>query len=166
MAGGEARQPDATDGLSVCEVHGRCLLWIDYRYGVDCACAHDGRGVVELGEVLRMFGVSVVGSISFASMGFLLALLVPANAAPGIVNLIYLPMSFMSGLWMPIQYLPHWLQRAAVVLPTYHLAQLMLRIFGYADHTSAVSHWMGLAGFTMVMLGTSWLVFNRAQQNA
>ncbi len=118
------------------------------------------------GEVLRMFGVSVVGSISFASMGFLLALLVPANAAPGIVNLIYLPMSFVSGLWMPIQYLPHWLQRAAVVLPTYHLAQLMLRIFGYADHTSAVSHWLSLAGFTMVMLGTSWLVFNRAQQNA
>jgi ABC-2 type transport system permease protein len=29
-----------------------------------------------------------------------------------------------------------------------------------------VSHWMGLAGFTMLMLGTSWLVFNRAQQNA
>ena len=118
------------------------------------------------GEVFRMFGISVVGSISFASMGFLLALLVPANAAPGIVNLIYLPMSFVSGLWMPIQYLPHWVQRFASMLPTYHLAQLMLRIFGYADHSSVMSHVLGLAGFTMLMLGTSWLVFNRAQQNA
>jgi ABC-2 type transport system permease protein len=117
-------------------------------------------------ELVKMFGLSIVGSISFASMGFLLALLVPANAAPGIVNLIYLPMSFLSGLWMPIQYLPHGLQRIAVVLPTYHLAQLMLRIFGYANQSSVASHWFGLAGFTMVMLGTSWLIFNRAQQNA
>jgi ABC-2 type transport system permease protein len=117
-------------------------------------------------ELVKMFGLSVVGSISFASMGFLLALLVPANAAPGIVNLIYLPMSFLSGLWMPIQYLPHWLQRVAPALPTYHLAQLMLGIFGYANQSSAASHWFGLAGFTMVMLGTSWLIFNRAQQNA
>jgi ABC-2 type transport system permease protein len=117
-------------------------------------------------ELVKMFGLSIVGSISFASMGFLLALLVPANAAPGIVNLIYLPMSFMSGLWMPIQYLPHWLQRIAPALPTYHLAQLMLGIFGYANQSSMASHWFGLAGFTMVMLGTSWLIFNRAQQNA
>ena len=117
-------------------------------------------------EVVKMFGLSIVGSISFASMGFLLALLVPANAAPGIVNLIYLPMSFVSGLWIPIQYLPHWLQRIAPALPTYHLAQLMLGIFGYANQSSVASHWYGLAGFTLVMLGTSWLVFNRAQQNA
>jgi ABC-2 type transport system permease protein len=117
-------------------------------------------------ELAKMYGISIVGSISFASLGFLLALLVPANAAPGIVNLIYLPMSFMSGLWMPIQYLPHWLQRIAPALPTYHLAQLMLSIFGYANQSSMMSHWFGLAGFTMVMLGTSWLVFNRAQQNA
>jgi ABC-2 type transport system permease protein len=29
-----------------------------------------------------------------------------------------------------------------------------------------VSHWYGLAGFTMLMLGGSWLLFNRAEQNA
>jgi ABC-2 type transport system permease protein len=118
------------------------------------------------GEVARMLGMTVVGSVSFATMGLLLALIVPANAASGIVNLIYLPMSFMSGLWIPIQYLPHWLQKIAPVLPTYHLAQLMLSIFGYAGPASMASHWFGLAGFTMLMLGTSWLIFNRAQQNA
>lgn len=118
------------------------------------------------GEVLRMFCMTIVGAISFASMGLLLALVVPANAAPAIVNLIYLPMSFMSGLWVPIQYLPRWLQHIAPALPTYHLAQLMLNIFGYANGASMVSHWTGLAGFTMLMLGLSWLIFHRAQQNA
>jgi ABC-2 type transport system permease protein len=117
-------------------------------------------------ELVKMLGITIVGAIAFASMGLLMALVVPANAAAGIVNLIYLPMSFLSGLWIPIRFLPHWVQRIAPILPTYHLGQLMLNIFGYADASSIASHWTGLAGFTMLMLGASWLIFNRAQQNA
>ena len=116
--------------------------------------------------MVKMAGMTVVGAVSFASMGLLLAQLVPANAAPAIVNLIYLPMSFLSGLWMPVKYLPHWMQRIAPTLPTYHLSQLMLRIFGYGDESAVSGHWFGLAGFTMVMVGVSWLIFNRTQQNA
>jgi ABC-2 type transport system permease protein len=117
-------------------------------------------------EALKMLGLTMIGSVCFASMGLLLALLVPANAAPGIVNLIYLPMSFLSGLWMPIRFMPHWLQSVAPALPTYHLAQLMLTIFGYQDTLSRATHWNALIGFTLVMLGTSWLVFHRKEQNA
>jgi ABC-2 type transport system permease protein len=113
-----------------------------------------------------MLGMTIVGSISFASMGLLLALLIPANAATGIVNLIYLPMSFLSGLWIPIRFMPHWLQGVAPALPTYHLSQLMLHIFGYADDMSLATHWNALIGFTFVMLGLSWLTFHRKEQNA
>jgi ABC-2 type transport system permease protein len=118
------------------------------------------------GELVKMLGMTIVGAISFASMGLLLAQVIPANAAAGIVNLIYLPMSFLSGLWIPIRFLPHWVQRIAPLLPTYHLGQLMLNIFGYADTASMSSHWTGLVGFTFLMLGSSWLIFNRSQQNA
>jgi ABC-2 type transport system permease protein len=117
-------------------------------------------------ELAKMLGIAVAGSISFASMGLLLALIIPANAAPGIVNLIYLPMSFASGLWMPIDVLPHIVQKIALVLPTYHLSQLMLTIFHYQDHTSAASHWNALIGFTAIMLGLGWMRFNHSQQNA
>jgi ABC-2 type transport system permease protein len=118
-------------------------------------------------EFAKMLGLTMVGSTAFASMGLLLALVVPANAAPGIVNLIYLPMSFLSGLWVPLRFLPHWLQSFAPVLPTYHLSQLMQSIFGYQDpDVSASTHWFALAGFTMLMLGISWLIFNRSQKNA
>ena len=117
-------------------------------------------------ELIKMLGMTIVGSISFASMGLLLALLVPANAAPAIVNLIYLPMSFLSGLWIPLRFMPHWLQGIAPALPTYHLSQLMLSIFGYQDSTSLVSHWNALIGFTLLMLGLSWLFFHRKEQNA
>jgi ABC-2 type transport system permease protein len=117
-------------------------------------------------ELIKMFGMTIVGSISFASMGLLLAQLVPANAAPAIVNLIYLPMSFLSGLWMPLRFMPHWLQHIAPALPTYHLSQLMLHIFGYGDSMSLATHWNALLGFTLLMLGISWLVFHRKEQNA
>ncbi len=117
-------------------------------------------------EFAKMLGMTIVGSISFASMGLLLALVVPANAAPGIVNLIYLPMSYLSGLWMPLRLMPHWLQKIAPALPTYHLSQLMLSIFGYQDAMPVRTHWGALAGFTMLMLGLSWLIFHRREQNA
>jgi len=117
-------------------------------------------------ELAKMLGMTMVGSTSFASMGFLLALLVPANAAPAIVNLIYLPMSFLSGLWMPLRFMPHWLRSIAPALPTYHLSQLMLSIFAYQDTMSLATHWNALLGFTMLMLGLSWLIFHRREQNA
>jgi ABC-2 type transport system permease protein len=117
-------------------------------------------------ELIKMFGITIVGSISFASMGLLLALLIPANAATGIVNLIYLSMSFLSGLWIPIRFMPHWLQGIAPALPTYHLSQLMLHIFGYADSMSLATHWNALIGFTLLMLGLSRLIFHRKEQKA
>ncbi|MEI9978746.1 MAG: ABC transporter permease [Edaphobacter sp.] len=117
-------------------------------------------------EFAKMLGMTIVGSISFASMGLLIALLAPANAATGIVNLIYLPMSFLSGLWVPIRFMPHWLQGIAPILPTYHLSQLMLDIFGYGDSMSRTAHWNALIGFSFLMLGLAWLIFQRKEQNA
>ena len=118
-------------------------------------------------EFIEMLAMTLAGTVPFAAMGFLIALLVPANAASGIVNLIYLPMSFMSGLWIPLKYLPKFLRPVAPYMPTYHLSQLMLSIFGYQKQPwDALSHWLGLAGFMLLMLGVSWAVFHRAEQDA
>jgi len=118
-------------------------------------------------EFVRMLGLTLAGTLPFAAMGLLIALLVPANAASGIVNLIYLPMSFMSGLWIPLNHLPHFLRPVAPYLPAYRLSQLMLSIFGYQQRPwSAATQWSGLAGFTLIMLGISWAVFHRAEQDA
>src|SRR6266550_365405 len=103
---------------------------------------------------------------SAVAFGLIIVSILTAIAAPAIVNLIYLPMSFLSGLWMPLRFMPHWLQRIAPALPTYHLSQLMLRIFGYGDSMSLATHWNALLGFTLLMLGISWVVFHRKEQNA
>ena len=118
-------------------------------------------------ELSHMMLVTVAGSLPFAAMGLLLAQIVPAAAASGIVNLLYLPMSFVSGLWMPIENLPHFVQRIAPLFPTYHLAQLMMTVFGYQRPGGTIlGHCLNLAGFTALMLLLSWRVFERAEQKA
>jgi ABC-2 type transport system permease protein len=117
-------------------------------------------------EFGRLIGLTMVGVIPFACMGMALALLVPFNSAPGFANMIYLPMSFCGGLWVPIMMLPHVMQEFALLLPTYHLSQLMLGAFGYASAGSTSSHWFGLLGFTLLMLGIAWIAFRRFEENS
>ena len=142
-------------------------------FGLIIVCVLSALGVLFGGvhlqpaEFAMMLGMALVGTVPFAAMGVLIALLVPPNAASGVVNLIYLPMSFMSGLWIPLKYLPKFLRPIAPSLPAFHLSQLMLTVFGYQRRdSSTLAHWAGLAGFTLLMLGLSWAIFHRAEQDA
>jgi ABC-2 type transport system permease protein len=117
-------------------------------------------------EAVRLIGVTLIGSVPFAAMGLLVSVLVPTNSAPGIINLIYLPMSFASGFWMPVSMLPHWLQTVAPALPTYHLGQLALSVIGMAQPGLTSTHIQVLAGYTLVMFGAAWIIFNRSEAKA
>jgi len=117
-------------------------------------------------EYARMIALTVVGVIPFVCMGLALALLVPFSSAPGITNMIYLPMSFCGGLWVPLIFLPHFMQTIAVLMPTYHLGQLMLGAFGYASTGTTLSHWYGLLGFTLLMLGIAAAALRRLEQSS
>jgi ABC-2 type transport system permease protein len=119
-----------------------------------------------LTEFARVIGLTVVGVIPFACMGLALALLAPFSSAPGIANMIYLPMSFLGGLWIPIMMLPKVLQRFAVLLPTYHLSQLVIGSLGYDSVGTVASHWFGLVGFSLLMLGIANVAFRRREQNS
>lgn len=117
-------------------------------------------------EFIRMIALTVVGVVPFVCMGLALALLVPFSSAPGIINMIYLPMSFCGGLWVPLMFLPHFIQKIAVLMPTYHLGQLMLGAFGYAITGTTLSHWYGLLGFTLLTLGIAGVAKGRLEQNS
>ena len=125
-----------------------------------------GHVSLSLAEYGRMIALTVVGVIPFVCMGLALALLVPFSSAPGITNMIYLPMSFCGGLWVPLMFLPHFMQKIAVLMPTYHLGQLMLGAFGYASTGTTLSHWYGLLGFTLLMLGIAGTALRRLEQNS
>ena len=69
----------------------------------------------------KLLGILVAGSIPFSAMGLAIGYFAKPNSAPSVVNLVYLPMSFCSGLWIPLFLLPHGLQTLAKFLPPYHL---------------------------------------------
>src|SRR5438874_9385076 len=49
----------------------------------------------------------VAGSLPFCAMGLAIGYFAAPNSAPAVINLFYLPLSFCSGLWIPIMFLPH-----------------------------------------------------------
>jgi len=90
----------------------------------------------------------VAGSVPFAALGLAIGFLAGPNSAPAVVNLIYLPLSFLSGLWLPVEVLPAPVAHLAPFLPTYHLGQLALGIVA-PGHGSAWGHAVVLAGWTL-----------------
>jgi ABC-2 type transport system permease protein len=100
---------------------------------------------------VQLFTTLVGGAIPFCAFGLALGLLLGPNSAPPVVNLIYLPLSFMSGLWMPVESLPAFFQTVAPWLPPYHYAQLALGAVGMGRGSIWV-HLAALAGFTVACL--------------
>jgi ABC-2 type transport system permease protein len=78
------------------------------------------------------------------------------------VNLVYLPLSFCSGLWIPIFLLPKFLQTVARALPPFHISQLALRAVGMSRETGSIAgHLQALAGFTLFFLGIAVVLYRR-----
>ncbi len=67
----------------------------------------------------------IVGALPLLGLGLAIGYSSGPNAAPAISNLIYLPLSFASGLLIPLQSLPDFVARIAPYLPTYHYAELV-----------------------------------------
>lgn len=117
-------------------------------------------GGVELtaGTWLRLTLAVVLGALPFCAFGLLLGSLGSPNAAPALVNLVHLPMAFLSGMWIPIQGLPPTLRQAARFLPGYHYTQLALKPLGADLGQSAWLHVGVLAAFGLACLaGAAWL---------
>ena len=110
----------------------------------------------------KLVGILVLGAIPFCAMGLAIGYLAKPNSAPAIVNLIYLPMSFCSGLWIPLFMLPHGLRTVAKVLPPYHLSQLALNVVGMGTEPHYTwGHVNALIGFTLICLGVAVLGYHR-----
>lgn len=112
----------------------------------------------------RLFGTLVAGSLPFSAMGLALGYFTGPNSAPSTINLIYLPMSFCSGLWVPFMFLPKFIRHVALALPPYHLSQLALGAVGAGAHDSSLTHWEVLLAFTMICLGVARIGFQRDQE--
>jgi len=97
-----------------------------------------------------LFAINVLGALPFCAIGMFLGSVISGAASPAIVNLIFLPMAFLSGLWLPLQFMPKFLQDTAPIWPAYHLAQMALATVGAKSAGTFAGHIAVLAGTTLV----------------
>lgn len=106
----------------------------------------------------------ILGGVPFSALGLALGHLLGPNSAPATLNLIYLPMSFASGLWIPIWFLPDWMQTLALALPPYHLGVQGHVLLGAPNE--APPFWASvvvLLAFTAFSLGVGLVAWRREE---
>jgi ABC-2 type transport system permease protein len=126
-------------------------------YGVIVGGVHQSLGVW-VNVIARL----LVGSLPFVGLGFAIGYGASPNAAPAVANLIYLPLSFASGLFMPVNQLPGFVQWLAPYLPSYHYGQLAWSAVGAPTEPLLVSlAW--LAGYTVLFMVIALRAYRREE---
>lgn len=100
-------------------------------------------------QALRLFVINTLGVLPFCAIGLFIGSWVSGQASPAVVNLIFLPMSFLSGLWLPLSLMPQFLQDIAPVWPAWHLAQMALETVGAKTQGNYWTHLSVLMGVTL-----------------
>lgn len=113
------------------------------------------------GEWLLLVAVLLLGTAPFCALGLLIGTLVKGQAAVAIVNLVYLPMSVLSGLWMPIFVFPPLIQKLAAAWPAWHLGQMALGVVGQVKDVNYPLHTAVLTGMTALFLALAALRLRR-----
>lgn len=91
-----------------------------------------GKLTISFGQVMIIWSVLIIGTIPFSAIGLLIGALSSGSAAPAYGNLLFLPMMWLSGLFIP---LPAFLQSWVVIWPAFHLDQLALGLAGVKQFT-------------------------------
>jgi ABC-2 type transport system permease protein len=106
----------------------------------------------------------LAGSVPFIALGFAIGYLTGPHAAPAVANLVFLPLAFASGLFMPLDQLPEFVRAIAPYLPTYHYGQLGWAAVGAPAeplHTSVL--W--LAAYTALFLTIAIRAYRREEHS-
>lgn len=126
-------------------------------YGVIAGGIHQGVGTW-VNVIVRL----LAGSLPLVGLGFAIGYSVGPNAAPAVANLVYLPLAFASGLFMPMSQLPGFVQRIGPYLPVYHYGQLAWGALGVPAEPLIVSlAW--LAGYTVLFMVIALRAYRREE---
>ena len=70
--------------------------------------------------------------VPFCAIGLFIGAYASGTSAPAFVNIVFLPMLWLSGLFIP---LPKFLEQWAVIWPAFHLNQVALGSAGVSEFT-------------------------------
>lgn len=94
-----------------------------------------------------------LGAMAFSAIGLALTSVIPSeDAAPAVTNAIFLPLYFVSGVFIPDTEVPDWVSTVGNLFPVSHLNQALQESFNPFATGSAWpwNHWLVLAGWGLV----------------
>lgn len=107
-------------------------------------------------------GALLSGALPFAFLGAALGYAANGKSIVPLANLIYLPLSFAGGLWMPPEALPSAVQNISKYLPTRFFGE-----FAWAallEKELSQDHIIGLAIYAVLFLGVAVFYFRKNQE--
>ncbi len=110
---------------------------------------------------LRLIALLMAGMVPFVALGLAIGYVASPSAAAPIANLISLPLSFASGLFVPLQMLPPGVQHVAPYLPSYHVAQLGWTLLGAGDGKGYAPHLGWIAAYGVAFMTFAILAYRR-----
>jgi ABC-2 type transport system permease protein len=113
-----------------------------------------GKVTLSASQLLIMSTIMVIGTLPFAAIGLFIGAFASGSAAPAYANIIFLPMLWLSGLFIP---LPTFLEPWAVVWPAFHLNQVALGAAGVTEFSFVAPQISAavLVGFTVLFGGVA-----------
>jgi ABC-2 type transport system permease protein len=105
--------------------------------------------------------VVICGTLAFLSIGLLVgAVAKTQQAATAMANLIILPMAFLGGAFIPLNFAPHWIQQVSYLMPLRYLVIGMQNVMSRGDGPASALPAMGiLLGFAAVLTVIAVRVF-------
>lgn len=105
----------------------------------------------------------LLGSIPFIALGFAIGYLSGPNSAVAVINLIYLPTAFASGLFFPKQLLPDFIQHITPYLPLHFFGQLGWDAIGAPTDGTVTTDWLYLAVYGVVFFLIALWAYRREE---
>ena len=91
---------------------------------------------------------AIVGAVVFCMLGYAVSTLIAdADAAQPIIQIVLLPLYFISGVFVAQNHIPNWLTKVADVFPVSHLSSAL--VHAYDPRTSGA----GFSGWDLLILG-------------
>jgi ABC-2 type transport system permease protein len=108
-------------------------------------------GGVQLGIAtwFELTALMWVTSLPFAVLGVFVGFMVRPETAYPVVTVLMFVLGYFGGLFTPVNHMPHALQTAAQVLPSFHDASLGLAFLDGRNLTA--EHWLVLVGWAMFL---------------
>ena len=115
-------------------------------------------------EATGLAGRLLAGSLPFVAIGFAFGYLAGPNSAVAVVNLVYLPTAFASGIFIPVSQLPDWISKLSPYLPLYRYVDIAWQAVGFHTQEKLATDWVYLAGFTVVFFALALWAYRRDTQ--